>query len=76
VVGVDYKEYLLRGNETVYMSFIDWIGAMAKKKGRQKSHQTIRVTRSDSANTTPYMNKHERKHLEKESSWRMVLRAL
>ena len=42
VVGVDYKEYLLRGNETVYMSFIDWIAAMAKKKGRQKSHQTYK----------------------------------
>jgi hypothetical protein len=39
-VGVDYKEYLLRGNEVVYMSFIDWIAAMAEKKGRQKSHQT------------------------------------
>ena len=42
VVGVDYKEYLLQGNETVYMSFIDWIAAMAKKKGRQKSHQTYK----------------------------------
>jgi hypothetical protein len=27
-------------DEAVYMSFIDWMAAMAKKKGRQKSHQT------------------------------------
>jgi hypothetical protein len=42
VVGVDYKEYLLRGDEAVYMAFIDWIAAMAKQKGRQKSHQTYK----------------------------------
>jgi hypothetical protein len=34
VVGVDYKEYLLRGDEAVYMVFIDWIAAMVKQKGR------------------------------------------
>jgi hypothetical protein len=39
-VGVDYKEYLLRGDEAVYMAFIDWTAEMAKQKGRQKSHQT------------------------------------
>ena len=40
VVGVDHKEYLSRGDEAVYMVFVDWIAAMAKQKGRQNSHQT------------------------------------
>jgi hypothetical protein len=56
VVRVDYKEYLLWGNETVFMSFIDWIAAMAKKKGRQKATRPIRITRTGSASTTPYIN--------------------
>jgi hypothetical protein len=57
VVGVDYKEYLLRGNETVYMSFIDWIAAMAKRKAGRKATRPIRVTGSGLASTTPYINK-------------------
>jgi len=39
VVGVDYKEYLLRGDGAVYMAFIDWIAVMDKQKGREKSYQ-------------------------------------
>jgi hypothetical protein len=42
VVGVDYKEYLLRGDQAVYMAFIDWIAAMARQKGRQKRQQTYK----------------------------------
>jgi hypothetical protein len=42
IVGVDFKEYLLRGDEAVYMAFIDWIAAMAKQEDRQKSHQTYK----------------------------------
>ena len=55
MVGVDYKEYLLRGNETVYMSFMDWIAAMAKRKADRKATRPVRVTGSGSANTTPYI---------------------
>jgi hypothetical protein len=41
-VGVDYKEHLLRGDQAVYMAFIDWIAAMARQKGRQKRQQTYK----------------------------------
>ena len=42
VVGVDYKEYLLRGDQAVYMAFIDWIAETSRQKGQQKSHQTYK----------------------------------
>jgi len=42
VVGADYKEYLLRGDEAVYMAFIDWMAAVARRKGRQRSQQTYK----------------------------------
>ena len=33
-MGVNYKEYLLRGDQAIYMAFIDWIAAVARQKGR------------------------------------------
>jgi hypothetical protein len=42
VEGVDYKEYLLREDQAVYMAFIDWIAAMARQKGWQKKQQTYK----------------------------------
>ena len=42
IVGVDYKEYLLRGDQAVYMAFIDWIAETSRQKGKQKSHQTYK----------------------------------
>jgi len=42
VLGVDYKEYRLRGDQAVYMAFIDWIAAIARQKGWQKRQQTYK----------------------------------
>jgi hypothetical protein len=42
VVGVDYKEYLLRGDQAVYMTFIDWIVEASQQKGQRKRHQTYK----------------------------------
>jgi len=42
IAGVDYKEYLLRGDQAAYMAFIDWIAETSRQKGKQKSHQTYK----------------------------------
>ena len=42
VVGVDYKEYLLRADQAIYMAWIDWIAEMARKKGRQNTQGTYK----------------------------------
>jgi hypothetical protein len=34
-LGADYKEYLLRGDEAIYMAFIDWIAATSRPKDQQ-----------------------------------------
>ena len=41
-MGVDYKEYLLRGSQAVYLAFIDWIAETSRQEGKQKSHQTYK----------------------------------
>jgi len=42
IAGVDYKEYLLQGDQAVYMAFIDWIAETSRQKGKQKSHRTYK----------------------------------
>jgi len=41
-VGAEYKEYLLRGDETIYIAFIDWIAETAKQKGRKNGQRTYK----------------------------------